>query len=198
MKSFPFKIVPDEEYEQQVAIEKAKKAEQRRKLANGTDLTLQFWDRILSENIPVYNRYAAFALDSLEGIDLTKTTVGKLATEAINKLINGETYVPSTYIKLLDCYQGYDLEKNLVKDMQMHYVGTMGQFFYKFDPQSFPSLNLEMTENPTIKKIPPRILFDNIIDSSKFGITTQHIVDDVYYVSCSARHPYRSCILHYI
>lgn len=194
LKSFPFKIVPDEEYEQQVAIEKAKKAEQRRKLANGTDLTLQFWDRILSENIPVYNRYAAFALDSLEGIDLTKTTVGKLATEAINKLINGETYVPSTYIKLLDCYQGYDLEKNLVKDMQMHYVGAMGQFFYKFDPQSFPSLNLEMTENPTIKKIPPRILFDNIIDSSKFGITTQHIVDDVYYVIYDANYqdPYKN------
>lgn len=196
LNSFPFKIVPDEEYETQVAIEEAKRKDFQKQLDEGTNLSLQFWDNVLQTGN--YENYASLAINCLEGINLSKTAIGKYAIEEIENIFNSTLYfVPKRNLKILqNCYHNLRAEEELPVDIRLQYSNVFTNFFYRFTPDSFPSLNLEMTENPTIKTIPPQILFDNEIDSSKFGITSQRIVDNVYYVLYDANYqnPYKATI----
>ncbi len=198
LDSFRFKIVPDEEYETQVAIEEAKRKDFQRQLDEGTNLSLQFWDNVLQ--MGNYENYASLAINCLEGIDLSKTTIGKFAIEEIENIFNSTYFAPTRNLEILQkCYYNFSSEEELPVDIRLRYFNAFTaftHFFYRFNPESFPSLNLEMTENPTIKTIPPQILFDNKIQSFNFGIVSQHLVDNIFYVMYDANYqnPYKATV----
>lgn len=186
LESFPFKIVPDDEYEHHVAIEEAKRQEQRQNIDNGTDLSLQFWDRILTMSVNAYNHYAALAVNPLQQIDLSKTNFGKSYLATIERILNEYPYFSESKMQIMDCNYCYtNIEENLDKSVRLKFTTPMTQFFYRFNPKTFPSLNLEMTENPTRKKIPPRT-FNHGIISPKFGIASERIMDGVYFITYNA------------
>lgn len=186
LESFPFKIVPDDEYEHHVAIEEAKRQEQRKNIDNGTDLSLQFWDKILTMHEDTYYYYGVLAINPLQQIDLSKTNFGKSYLATIERILNEEPYFNMTKMQIMDCNYFYtNIEENLDKSVRLKFTTPMTQFFYRFNPKTFPSLNLEMTENPTIKKIPPHT-FNHGIVSSKFGIASELIMDGVYFITYNA------------
>lgn len=186
LESFPFKIVPDDEYEHHVAIEEAKRQEQRKNIDNGTDLSLQFWDKILTMHEDTYYYYGVLAINPLQQIDLSKTNFGKSYLATIERILNEEPYFNMTKMQIMDCNYYYtNIEENLDKSVRLKFTTPMTQFFYRFNPKAFPSLNLEMTENPTIKKIPPHT-FNHGIVSSKFGIASELIMDGVYFITYNA------------
>ena len=198
LNSYPFKIVPDEEYEAQLAIETEKKRRQLEKISNGTDLSLQFWDRLIMSDIYEFTDYANVAINPLNGIDLTKTETGKRAIETIKRAIDDEYFSSTAISTLTNNFQNYNEEKELwsenkSENMHIAYRGIFSAFFYRFDPQSFPSLNLEMTENPTVKKLPKKLLFSNNIDISKFGLKLENLMENVYLVQYNAdyQNPYQ-------
>ncbi len=183
--SFPFKIVPNEEYEKEFAIEELKRQKQRENISNGTDLSVMFWDKInLMASTPPYlfDAYTRLAIAPLQDIDISKTEIGKLAIAEMESLDSSERVVGqySNYI-LYSQYNSSDLK--LPENFSIPAVKTIySKYFYTFDPKKFPKLDLEATPNPTIKKIPHQIL-NNSSCNTMLGVSSNQETQDVYSVT---------------
>ncbi|MBQ2811526.1 MAG: M48 family metalloprotease [Alphaproteobacteria bacterium] len=185
LESYPFKIVPDEEYEKQVAIEEQKNKHLYTQIDNQTNLAVNFWDKILqmdlSEVHTNYFKYATASIAPIKGIDISKTTSGKAAISEIEKLSSVDERVAYDNLFNLNNTR-YFHEDNLPKHLKMYYTTKGCHFYYRYKPESIPTLNLETNESAINKYISPQVLFDTNFPREQFGIGKQKILNDTYLV----------------
>ncbi|MBQ7304140.1 MAG: hypothetical protein IJW75_04400, partial [Alphaproteobacteria bacterium] len=182
LSSFPFKIVPDEEYEKEFAIEEQKRQKQQENIRNGTDLSVMFWDKIKLMSRSTFGAYANLAIAPLRDIDITKTEVGKLAIAEMESLDSPERVMGYYSNEIL--YSQYNSSDFKLPEGFSVPAGKIifSRHFYTFDPKKFPKLDFEATPNPTIKKIPQQIL-NNSSCNTLLGVYSNQVTQDVYSVT---------------
>ena len=179
LQSFPFKIVPDDEYEAQVAIEARKEQEFQRQIDNQTNLAVNFWDDIIQIGCSDYSRYVGTAIATLKDFDISKSKTGQ---NAISELEDAFANKGLTFNNIGALYQDYAFtdETKMPKHLAGYRHDAAGMFYYYFDKQSIPSLNLETNENPTNKFISPQVLYSRNFPKELFGIeSVQPIIGNI-------------------
>lgn len=190
LQSFPFKIVADEDYEKEAAIQAQKEAEFRAEIENGTCLNVTLWDRLLNPELSFAHQYAGVAINGISGIDLTKTEIGRQAIREIKEILNNDATFVRNMPALICYYYGNNEEEKIPEGLGIRYgaISVPNLFYYRFKKDGFPSLNLEPSENMIGKNIPQEIFrYSQLRD--KMGIcTTRQVLGDIYAVSYSSEH----------
>lgn len=173
LDAFPYKVVPDDVYEQEHAEQEEKRKLFYRQIDSEQNLNVLFWNQLMDWAAHGYAKdlflsCAGLPLSVVPQIDLTKTSFGRWT----NSFFNEEQRV---FVELMS-YSIHSIRESdfsllptefLPFEIQNPYH-CLQHIFYRFTPNSFPELDLEMSENDCQKSM-PRCCFVSYLSDS-FGV----------------------------
>ena len=145
LQSFPFKIVADEDYEKEAAIQAQKEAEFRAEIENGTCLNVTLWDRLLNPELSFAHQYAGIAINGISGIDLTKTEIGRQAIREIKEILNNDATFDRNMSALMCYYYGNNEEEKIDSEYLSTLQGSDGNYYALPHYEWYPGLTYDVT-----------------------------------------------------